>query len=170
MIVLAGFSILAIVAAAFAILLTDTRKVIISAWVAAMSVGALFLAYGAEYLAFVQWITGTLVTISFLAYATMFGEYGVADSRTIRQRLFDLTPALVVGVAFFMMIGLAVYGSISFDTLPAGSAAQADLAAVGQALGERHLICLELIGFMLLGVLIGTGVLSRPARLLEDAP
>ena len=154
------FAVLAVVAAAFSIAFSDTRKVVIVSWVAAMSVGGLFLAYGAEFLAFVQWITATLVAISFLIYATMFGEYGPVDNRTARDKVFDAIPAVLAGAAFFAMIWLASSELTSLAP-PVGGTTQADLVAVGKAIGERHMVSLELTAFMLLAVLIGTGVISR---------
>ena len=51
-----------------------------------MSAGALFLSYGAEYLAVVQWLVGTLVAISFLVYASLFGGYTSLDARPKREK------------------------------------------------------------------------------------
>jgi NADH:ubiquinone oxidoreductase subunit 6 (subunit J) len=160
------FGVLTVFAAAFAIAVSDTRKVVLSSWVASTSAGALFLCSGAEYLALVQWIVGTLVAISFLVYASMFGEYGVTDSRSSRDRIFDLIPALALGAAFFcmVMLGAQGLGGGVASSLPAAPALATDLAGVGQAFSERHIISLELLGFLLLTVLIGAGVISRPTQ------
>ena len=166
------FSVMTVVAAALAILFSDTRKVIIASWIAAMSVGALFLACGAEFLAFVQWIMGTLVAISFIVYATLFGEYGPVDSRSARERVFDAIPAILVGLAFFGMITLALRESSSGAAATGAATAAAtatmtganDLVAAGKNLAERHVLSLELVAFMLLAVLIGAGVISRGER------
>ena len=160
--VLAFFSVLAVLSAGCAVLFSDTRKVIIASWVAAMSVGAIFLACGAEFLAFVQWITGTLVTISFVVYATLFGEYGPIDSRPMKEKVFDAIPAILAGVAFFGMVVLAMSGLSGSSAAASAAAAPAnDLVAVGKNLAERHLLSLELVAFMLLALLIGAGVISR---------
>jgi NADH:ubiquinone oxidoreductase subunit 6 (subunit J) len=170
MVVTLGFALLTVISAALAVAFSDTRKVVISSWVASMCAGALFLCCGAEYLAVVQWIVGTLVSISFLVYASMFGEYGATDSRSTRDRFFDLIPALLLGAAFFCMVALGSQGvtGVSLELLPpapvTAAAPTADLASVGQALTERHVISLELVGILLLTVLIGSGVISRPSQ------
>lgn len=162
------FSIMTVASAALAILFSDTRKVIIASWIASMSVGALFLACGAEYLAFVQWITGTLVAISFIVYATLFGEYGPVDSRSARERVFDAIPAILVGAAFFGMVMLALRepspGAAASVAATAAMTGANDLMAAGKNLAERHVLSLELVAFMLLAALIGAGVISRGER------
>lgn len=155
------FAVLAVVSAALAMIFSDSRRVILSAWVSGMSVGALFLSYGAEYLAVIQWVVGTLIAISFLVFATMYGEYGSLDARTPRERLFDAIPSVLAGAAFFAMIALAVH-DFSESTSAEGPTGPNDLVAVGIALGQRHWVALELLGFMLVAVLIGAGVISRP--------
>lgn len=150
------FSALTVLAAVGAVILSDMRKVIVASWVASMSAGALFLSYGAEYLAIVQWLVGTLVAISFLVYASLFGGYASVDARSKREKIFDGIPAAVIGLSFFAIVTVAALGK---DVVAEGSAA--DLAAMGQSLTSKHVISLELIAFLLLAVLVGAGVIGR---------
>lgn len=158
------FSALTIFSAALAIFFSDSRKVIASAWVAGMSLGAVFLAYGAEFLAVVQWVVTTLSAISLLVFATMYGEYGAEDPRTARARVFDALPALVIGGAFSAMIFLAVHAIPETASTLVGPSPALDLVGMGHALGEHHLVALELLGFMLLAVVVGAGVVSRAEK------
>lgn len=158
------FSVFAAGSALMAIVFTDTRRIILSSWFTSMFVGALFLSAGVEYLAVVQWIVGTLVAIVCLIFATMFGEYGQVDFRPVRERVFDFLPAFFIGASFFGMILVAVRGISEGVTEPGISVAPAapnDLLAVGRALGEQHLLALELVAFLLLAVVVGIGVISR---------
>lgn len=150
------FSILTVTAAIVALVLSDMRKVIVASWVTGMSAGALFLSFGAEYLAIVQWLVTTLVAISFLIYASLFGGYASLDARPKREKIFDALPAAVIGLSFFAILTFAVLGKSEALVGPAP-----DLGAVGQSLVEKHAISLELLGFLLLAVLIGAGVISR---------
>jgi NADH:ubiquinone oxidoreductase subunit 6 (subunit J) len=150
------FSVLTVAAALVAVMLSDMRRVIVAAWVAGMSAGALFLAYGAEYLAIVQWLTCTLVAVSFLMYATLFGGYASLDARPKRQKIFDAIPAAAVAISLFVILIVAVAGK---NTSLAGPAP--DLTAIGESLTGKHVISLELLGFLLLAVLIGAGVVAR---------
>lgn len=154
---------LAVIAAVIAVALSDMRKTIMASWVASMSAGALFLAYGAEYLAVVQWTIGTLIAISFLVYASLFGEYAAIDKRVGRKKAFDAIPALVIGGSFLAIVSIAIFGKSVGSDGPV-----LDLAATGQSLAERHLISLELIAFLLLAVLIGAGVIGRAETFESD--
>jgi NADH:ubiquinone oxidoreductase subunit 6 (subunit J) len=73
--------ILSLGSAIYATVAGDTKRSILSLWFAGLSVGGLYLSWGAEFLAVLQWILSTLVAISFLFYAVMFGEYGAKDPR-----------------------------------------------------------------------------------------
>src|SRR5690242_17977322 len=104
------FSVFAVLGALAAVVFSDTRRVVASAWIAGMSIGALFLLFGPEYLAIIQGTVTTLVAISFMVYATMYGEYGAVDTRALRQKIVDAIPAVVVGAMFFGTIFLAMNG------------------------------------------------------------
>jgi NADH:ubiquinone oxidoreductase subunit 6 (subunit J) len=133
-----------------------------------MSVGALFLCFGAEVLAMVQWIVATLCGVSLLFFSSMYGELGrpkltepgISEEILKRRNSFDLAQAIMVGVALTAVLGAALSRfSPGFGvTLQSGQ----DIQALGQLLTERHSISLDLLGITLLMVLVGGGVLSRP--------
>lgn len=161
---IAVFSGITVLAAVLAVVFSDMRKVIVASWIASMSAGALFLSYGAEYLAVVQWLVGTLVAISFLVYASLFGGYTSLDARPKREKVFDAIPALVIGLSFFAIVTVAVLGQGANLESPA-----ADLVATGQSLSEKHVISLELMAFLLLAVLVGAGVVGRAEESESEA-
>jgi NADH:ubiquinone oxidoreductase subunit 6 (subunit J) len=155
--VVALFSVITVLAAALAVVFSDMRKVVVAAWVAGMGAGALFLSYGAEYLAIVQWIIATLGAISFLVYASLLGGYGVLDDRPRREKVFDAMPAALIGGCFFAIVTVAVLGKSTPLDGPAP-----ELVDIGKSLVEKHVVSLELIGLLLLAALIGVGVIARP--------
>src|SRR5688500_17716981 len=67
-------------AALMATFVGHMRRAILALWVAGLGVGGMYLTVGAEFLAIIQWIVSTLVTISFVFFAVMFGEYNSPSS------------------------------------------------------------------------------------------
>jgi NADH:ubiquinone oxidoreductase subunit 6 (subunit J) len=171
------FSITAVLSALVAALYRDARRVVLALWVCGMCFGAIFLSFGAEVLAVVQWIVTTLVGISLLFFSSMFGELGSKEPKEVRSRKdnFDLLQAAMVGIAFVAILGVSLlrfqpdaeWASHLVAGTTSGPSAGQDLQALGQLLTERHFISLEVLGVTLLLVLIGGGVLARPEGIRE---
>jgi NADH:ubiquinone oxidoreductase subunit 6 (subunit J) len=164
------FAAIAVLSALVAALYRDARRVVLALWVCGMCLGAIFLSFGAEILAVVQWIVTTLVGISLLFFSSMFGELGSKELVEIgsRKEKFDLLQATLVGVAFIAVLGVSFLRFqpdaewLSHLTTTSGPSTGQDLQALGQLLTERHFISLEVLGVTLLLVLVGGGVLARP--------
>ena len=167
------FAAIAVLSALVAALYRDARRVVLALWVCGMCFGAIFLSFGAEVLAVVQWIVTTLVGISLLFFSSMFGELGskeiteISDSSARKER-FDLVQAAMVGIAFAAVLGAALLRFrpdadwMSHLASDSGPFTGQDLQALGGLLTEKHLISLEVLGVTLLLILVGGGVLARP--------
>src|ERR1700756_4739407 len=95
--IFAGITLSAVLMATF---VNHTRRAILSLWVAGLGVGAMYLTIGAEFLAIIQWIVSTLVTISFIFFAVMFGEYNLPTPRGVGNSLVLTFLSLFVGAGF----------------------------------------------------------------------
>jgi NADH:ubiquinone oxidoreductase subunit 6 (subunit J) len=162
MIVVFVFAVLAIIGALVAAISDDARKVILSLWVCGMSIGAVFLSFGAELLAVAQWIVITLVGIALLLFSSMFGELGAKTQNDQKRARFDFAQAALIGGLLIGVLGVALikYSPAILTEAQAGQ----DLQALGLLLTERHLISLEVLAVTLLLILVGGGVLARPER------
>jgi NADH:ubiquinone oxidoreductase subunit 6 (subunit J) len=157
MITIIALSALVTVSALVAALSKDTRHVVLGLWVCGMSMGGIFLSFGAEVLAMAQWIVATLGGVSLLMASSMCGELGKKVAS--RRATFDLLQAIIVGVGMTAVFGVALFRfQPEMNTLPQSGQ---DLQALGQLLTEKHSISLNLLAVTLLLVLVGGGVLSR---------
>ena len=154
--VFAGMTLVAVGLATF---LNQTRQAILSLWVAGLSLGALYLTIGAEFLAIIQWIVSTLVTLSFIFFAVMFGEFSSTPT-PVKQKMSLMTfLSLILGLVFTLVIGL---GTRSFtDQTARSTQSLTDLSQLGKILTQEHLLSLEVLGLILFLVLVGGGVVSR---------
>jgi NADH:ubiquinone oxidoreductase subunit 6 (subunit J) len=138
----------------------DLRVSILALWVAGLGTGGVLLSLGAELLAVVQWIVSTLITLGLLIYGISYGEHGVSDTRPRAQRGVSAILPVLLGLSFSAVIWLGT------RHLPAAGvfepAAGQDLAALGKALLDRHLLSLEVLAVLLFLALVGAGVLARP--------
>ena len=155
--IFAGITLSAVLMATF---VSHTRHAILALWVAGLGIGALYLTVGAEFLAIVQWIVSTLVTISFVFFAVMFGEFNHPRSQSSPKKgRFLVFLSILLGAAFAGVIGL---GS---RELPVSKLAQenfsGDLSNVGRALTQENLLSLEVLALILFLVLVGGGVIAR---------
>lgn len=163
--VILGCSAVTLVSAVIAVFVGDMRRSILALWVAGLGAGGLFLSLGAELLAMIQWIVSTLMTVSFIFYAVMFGEYGKGDDRPLAKRALSAALPILLGGAFagVVFVGASrIPGALEWG-VPA-PAINTDLAAVGQSLVTDHLLSLELMALALFLILIGAGVVARPGR------
>ncbi|MCM2322093.1 MAG: NADH-quinone oxidoreductase subunit J [Oligoflexia bacterium] len=154
---LATATLAAVTVAAF---VRDIRRATLALWIAGLGAGGIYLTIGAETLAIVQWVTSTLVAISFVFFAVMFGEYGSQKGFFDRKRALFYGLGLAIGVSFAGLIALGS-GTIDAPMLEVPVSGN-DLPALGKALTEDHLLSLEVLAFTLLMVLVGGGVLARP--------
>lgn len=150
--------------AAFAALAGDIRKAALALWLAGLGSGGLFLSLGAELLAILQWVVSTLVAVSFIFYAVLFGEYGQggkgAETAADAPAFKTYSSAVLLGAGFCAVIGLAGSEiSVPHDAL--GSKA-GDLAVIGAAVSEDYLLALEIFALTLFLVIVGAGVVARP--------
>ena len=145
---------LAITSGAFVVMSDRLRSAAWFLWVCGMSVGGVFLSFGAEYLAVVQWTLSTLAALSFLFYSVLFGE----EKKSERTWSWS-------AVAFAAGLGFVVIAVTALRDLP-GSARSANsvisLSAVGRALISDDFLALKVLVVALLVVTVGAGILSRP--------
>jgi NADH:ubiquinone oxidoreductase subunit 6 (subunit J) len=163
------FSAIALSAALTATLVRGMRRAILSLWITGLAMGCLFLTMGAEALAILQWIISTLVAISLIFFAVMFGEYEQDEKQTIslssirkfdRRNVVLMVIAILFGAAFSAIIYLGA-GELSGNAIPAPSQGN-DLTSLGKILVENHMLSLEVLALTLFLVLVGGGVVARP--------
>lgn len=152
----AGVTLSAVVMATFA---THMRRAILALWVAGLGVGAIYLTLGAEFLAIIQWIVSTLVTISFIFFSVMFGEYNAPVIRNSGNDLLLAVLSIVLGAGFAAVIwlGANVIPESAFVMVASGN----DLGVLGKSLTQDHLLSLEVLALVLFLVLVGGGVVAR---------
>ena len=154
------FAAITLLAVAVATFVGDVRRAVLALWVASLGVGAIYLTLGAELLAIIQWIVSTLVAISFIFFAVMFGEYGIEGGDAVKKRLLKTGLGLVLGGAFTWVIYV---GATHFsDDLLGHVTEGTDLFAIGKTLVTEHLLSLEVLALTLFLVLVGGGVIARP--------
>lgn len=154
------FPVITLAAVFMAAFVPDIRRATLALWVAGLSLGCIFLTLGAEVLAIMQWLISTLVAISTVFFAAMFGEYG-GEKSGIRNRSFlSIGLALAAG---FLFSGLIWFGGSEVPTsLMVVPTEGNDIAALGRNLTDNHLLSLEVLGLTLFLVLVGGGVIARP--------
>ena len=152
-------------AAIVATLVQNMRQSILALWVAGLGVGAMYLTMEAEFLAIVQWIVSTLLTITFIFFAVMFGEYGRSERKRTRQEVVLTVLSILLGLGFAAIIGLGTEGLWTWTTEFKSYAT--DLRSLGQLLIEKNFLSLEVLALTLFLVLVGGGVIARFER--EDS-
>jgi NADH:ubiquinone oxidoreductase subunit 6 (subunit J) len=136
------------------------RRAILALWVAGIGVGAMYLTVGAEFLAIIQWIVSTLVTISFVFFSVMFGEFNAPPARSEKKgSQLILALSILLGATFTAIIWLGAreLPEISMVLSKEGG----DLASVGKMLTQDNLLSLEVLALILFLVLLGGGVVAR---------
>jgi NADH:ubiquinone oxidoreductase subunit 6 (subunit J) len=162
--ILLACSVLTLVSAVVATFVGDIKRSVLALWIAGLGVGGLYLSLGAELLAITQWIVATLVAISFIFYAVMFGEYGFVDPRPLSRKIASALMPLTVGGAF---AGVLWVGIRHLEPrFPAQGTER--IASLGKALAGSHLLSLEVLALTLLLVVVGSGVVARPERAAKE--
>ncbi|MEO5969544.1 MAG: NADH-quinone oxidoreductase subunit J [Bdellovibrionia bacterium] len=157
--VFAGITLSAVLMATF---VSHVRQAILALWVAGLGVGAMYLTVGAEFLAIIQWIVSTVVTISFVFFSVMFGEYNPPKPAAKGENILMVVLSLLLGAAFAAVIWLGSGGLPESALVPAG--AVTDLALVGRKLTQENLLSLEVLALTLFLVLVGGGVIARSEK------
>jgi NADH:ubiquinone oxidoreductase subunit 6 (subunit J) len=141
-----------IVFATMAVLSQRLRRSAFFIWLCGLSVGAVFLCYGAEFLAFVQWAISTLIASVFIFYSMIFGE--VAPTRVEKNKLRALVLLFLAGVV----------SEIALESWPVVKIREeaGSIFALGKRITENYSLALLALGFMLFLVVIGAGVIARP--------
>ncbi len=150
-----------LLAAASAACLGDLKKAILALWVTGLAIGGVYLSVGAELIAVVQWIISTLVAISFIFYAVMFGEYGVGDSRSFSSKLLSSLLPILVGGAFAAMLWMGVRET-ALKSIRAAEVEAGTSETLGMLMAGHHFLSLELLGLTLFLTIVGAGVIARP--------
>jgi NADH:ubiquinone oxidoreductase subunit 6 (subunit J) len=154
-----GITISAVLMATF---VSNIRQAILALWVAGLGVGAMYLTVGAEFLAVIQWIVSTLVTISFIFFSVMFGEYNSVKTPLKGENIVLIVLALSLGAVFTAVIWVGSQGlpEITFQI----SGSPADLALIGRKLTQENFLSLEVLALTLFLVLVGGGVIARSEK------
>ena len=155
------FAGITLAAALMATFLFSMKRAILSLWVAGLGVGAVYLTVGAEFLAIIQWIVSTLVTISFIFFSVMFGEYRTSETRNARSEILPVVLSLILGGGFAFVIWL---GTRELPESVLGSFTGNDLGDLGRLLTQDNLLSLEVLAQTLFLVLVGGGVVARLER------
>lgn len=146
-------------AALIATLVQNMRQSILALWVAGLGVGGMYLTMEAEFLAIIQWIVSTLVTITFIFFSVMFGEFGRLERSRTRKEWALTVFSILIGMGFAGVIGLGTSASDK-NTLHFGNDSMG-LKGLGQVLVEKNFISLEVLALTLFLVLVGGGVIAR---------
>lgn len=154
------FALITLGAVVFASFARDMRRSVLTLWVAGLSIGGLYLTLGAELLAVVQWIVATLVAISFIFFAAMFGEYGGTREKPSWSAALKIGVPVLLGLAFAALVWIGA-GMPEFGA-PTAAGEGNDLAAIGHNLVANHLISLEVLALTLFLALVGGGIIARP--------
>jgi NADH:ubiquinone oxidoreductase subunit 6 (subunit J) len=154
------FAAITLSAVLMATFVNHMRRAILALWVAGLGVGAMYLTVGAEFLAIIQWIISTLVTISFVFFSVMFGEYNTPKVKEHKKNGWVLTLlSLFLGAGFAAIIWLGA------GNLPEAGLIEptqlSDLGLVGKTLTQDNLLSLEVLALTLFLVLVGGGVVAR---------
>ncbi|MEK7399909.1 MAG: NADH-quinone oxidoreductase subunit J [Candidatus Poribacteria bacterium] len=150
-----------VVTAVCAVFLNNIYKAVTALWGTGVAVGFVYILYGAETLAIVQWITSTLVTGAFIIAAALSGEQFWATSEK-KSRSF-LVTSIFLGLCFAVVVFLGIEKIIDITTKE-HFVYDTGLTALGKMAGGRGFISLEMLAFILLVALIGTGFVVRTSR------
>ena len=165
------FSGMTLAAVFYATFVKNMRYAILALWVAGLGVGAIYLVLGAELLAIVQWIISTLMTIAFIFFSVIFGEFYSAgknkgQNQTIaveaknRRGDFLLTVlSIILGTSFAVVIWICSKNLVvvPYEVITS----QNDLNAVGRILTQENFLSVEVLALLLFLTLVGGGVVAR---------
>lgn len=138
-----------------AALMTQLRGAIICLWLCSLSVSGMFLSLGAEYLAVLVGLLATLLATVFVFHTELFGR---------RERVPNwliAVIAFIVGDAFVVVVWSCVHTlGTGFHTPVAVQAPS--LVEIGKYLVTEQFLSLQIMAIIMLTVIVGLGVISRP--------
>lgn len=137
----------------------NMKRAILALWVVGLGIGAIYLTVGAEFLAIVQWLVSTLVTVSFIFFSVMFGEYHAPHNKWGGSHPWLTFLSLGLGTGFAVLIGRAAKELP--ETSLVLSSDVADLRVLGRVITHDNLLSLEVLALVLFLVLVGGGVVAR---------
>ncbi len=146
-------------AGVMATFVSRTRHAILALWVVGLGIGGIYLTLGAEFLAIIQWVVSTLVAISFVFFAVLFGEYSSSSAQVTRRNVVLSGLSLVLGGMFAVIIWLGAHGIPENFLVDAKKGD--NLALIGRALTQDHLLSMEVLALTLFLVIVGGGVIAR---------
>lgn len=146
---------LAVLTALISAFILDIRYSGLAIWICGIALGGCFLSRGAEFLAVVQWIISTMVSISFAFYSVLLGN------REKRRGYSVLIACMILVGGFVYLVWHSAKSAVMIEI---ARNSEMNLASIGKLLIDKHVLSLELISLTLFLVIVGAGVISR----LED--
>lgn len=153
------FAILALIAATLATLAQDLKYSILCMWLAGLGVGAIFLTVDAEFLGIIQWIISTLVAISFVFFAVMFGDFESSKEKKESRNYLLTFCSVALGLVFSGLVWLATDKNFTDDASKVTTVI--DVKTIGKTLVSTHFLSLEILTMTLFLVLIGCGAITK---------
>lgn len=140
---------------------TQLRVALVCLWGASLCVAGIFLGLGAEFLALCLALLSTILAMVLVFHTELFGR---------RERIPNWLIAVVaflLGDAFVVIVWACVHpvaGGVGMgqDGAALQDTATVSLASLGQTLVHDHILSVELMAIILLSVVVGLGVVSRP--------
>ena len=158
---------IAVVSALMMTFSKDMRRVVLALWLLGISTGGLFLSFGAEMLALAQWVSATALTLVLVFHSLVFGEHREPEKVTALERLRALLIPALTGFSFMLFLWFAVRSAGS-ATVGADQASAPSLSALGTEMLGSYFLCVEILGLLLFGTLVGVGVICRPTTRKEE--
>jgi NADH-quinone oxidoreductase subunit J len=153
--------VLAVVGSIAAIAVVPARNVVHAALylvVTLLSVGAVYLLLGAEFLGWVQILIYVGAIVILFLFGLMLTKAPIGrDVLDNHQRWL----AAIVGVLVFAGLVFLVQDAFPVQDAVAGESFQATTGLIGDALFRRYVLPFEAVSFLLLAALIGAIVLAR---------
>ena len=137
-----------------AAVVTRLRVALVCLWGASLCVSGLFLGMGAEFLALALALLSTLVATVLVFHTELFGR---------RERVPNWLVALVaflLGDVFVVIVWASVQDVAGGWTIEDGP--RATLSDIGLSIVNEQFLSAQLMAIILLTVIVGLGVISRP--------
>ena len=156
-----AFTVLCAIFAVVATFSTNFKTSVLSLWMSGLAAGGLYLTLGTDTLAVIQWISATLVAVSFVFFSMMFGEFSEqpGEYKNLKKTAKNLVFILLGGgFAAVVYVGIQTGLKESGPTIPLTG----DLSSMGKIIPDYHFLSFEVLALLLFLVLVGGGVIARP--------